>query len=600
MDLLGDRRGQSIQIGAIILFGALIILLSTYQAFVVPDQNREVEFKHSQAVQNDLKEFRSGVISVASSGGTSSVSVELGTEYPSRAIFLNPGPPSGSLQTVGTGNESINISVANATAIGGSTEVGDYWNGTTRNYSSGDFVYRPNYNEYSNAPTTVYSNTVLYNQFEDGNLTLTDQSLVSGRTINLIALNGSLSSGQSGSVSLDLRATSASATRVPVNNSGGNVTIRVPTRLSESKWKSLLQAERSSNGYVHNITVNGRSGQFDELVIEMEANETYNLKLSRVGVGSNVDTTTPATYLVKRQGQNMVVPEGQNVTLAVEVRDSYNNPSSGEFVQANASLGNVTSSAESDGDGIVELEYEPPGNISGGPETAYVNVGLNDEPNASSSFNSATAENVSFTLSVDNTDGQQSGAYSVDWTRPPFSENEEQIITTSTNDSSVLLGTPLQMRAQDGSRPVALADVDYGVGNVSNVTVTPSEGKTNASGYNETSAIWQADGRTKVYVGSGGGSTSRAITYDRIVNESFEDSAGTLVSNGWDNTSSNGGYGVRDIGADAPAGTNVSYINGTGGVSSGDRAIELNYTVDTSAYDEIGRASCRERVYTKV
>ena len=70
MDLLGDRRGQSIQIGAIILFGALIILLSTYQAFVVPDQNREVEFKHSQAVQNDLKEFRSGVISVASSGGT--------------------------------------------------------------------------------------------------------------------------------------------------------------------------------------------------------------------------------------------------------------------------------------------------------------------------------------------------------------------------------------------------------------------------------------------------------------------------------------------------------------------------------------------------
>jgi len=49
-----NGRGQSIQIGAVLLFGALIIALAGYQAFVVPQENEQVEFRHSQTVRSAL------------------------------------------------------------------------------------------------------------------------------------------------------------------------------------------------------------------------------------------------------------------------------------------------------------------------------------------------------------------------------------------------------------------------------------------------------------------------------------------------------------------------------------------------------------------
>jgi hypothetical protein len=602
MDLTGDRRGQSIQIGAIILFGALIILLSTYQAFVVPDQNREVEFKHSQAVQNDMKELRSDLITVASSGGESSVSVQLGTEYPSRAIFLNPGPPSGSLRTMGTGNANINISVANATATGGTTEVGDFWNGTTRNYSSGDIVYKPNYNEYTNAPTTVYSNTVLYNQLEGGNLTLTDQSLIEGRSVSLIALNGSLSGGQSGSQSVDVRATSASTTRVAVtdDSTSGNVTISFPTRLSQSEWQELLKPQLVKNGgHVRNesIKTTDLSGEFDRLIFELEPGVTYNLKLSRVGVGSRIDTTTPPAYLVKTQGQNAVVPEGQNVTLAAQARDAYNNPSSGETVNASTSRSDSSVSfTESDGDGIIELTYSPPDDIDGGAKTDKVNVSLNENLNESvlsdSSFNASTPENITFVLSVDNTNGSgtQNGngstsEYAVTWERPAFTA----VIESSPNGSltqSNFRGTPFLSRVADNDNGLVGQLVRYSVTNATNTSVAPSDGTTNVTGYNETRVLHDSDGRSGVYVSAGGDNDKVGITVDRLLNESFEDDANTLVSNGWKNESTDGVAGVEENTSAAPAGDRYAYIDGP--TSANERsAIELNYSLDTSNYDAL-------------
>ena len=514
MDLLGEERGQSIQIGAIILFGALIILLSTYQAFVIPDQNRGVEFKHSQTVQNDMKELRSGVISVASSGGESSVSVQLGTEYPSRAIFLNPGPPSGSLRTVGTSNASIEISVANATAAGGATEVSDYWNGTTRTYSTGALMYRPDYNEYASAPTTVYSNSVLYNRFADGNLTLTDQSFVEGRSINLIALNRSLSAGQSGSASVDVRATSASATRVPVTNqtAGENVTFRLPTRLSQSAWDSLLQAERVTNGgHVRNVTVLEQSGRFDELVVEMEPDVTYNLKLSRVGVGSSVDTTAPGSYLVKTRGQNLVVPEGQNVTLAVEVRDRYNNPYSGELVSARTSRSdsNITELAESDSEGTVELEYSPPDDIDGGAGTDSVNVSLDSNAVPDSSFNTSTSENVSFSLSIDNTNGSgtssSSPAYAIAFNESGMDSKEGALSCTAQECTyDFALDGDNQFQIIAGTAPTVVgANVDFALNTTEYGTLSNEDNETDVKGKANGTFDANETGNVTAYISSG-------------------------------------------------------------------------------------------------
>ncbi|ESS06155.1 MAG: hypothetical protein A07HB70_01704 [uncultured archaeon A07HB70] len=88
--LAEDRRGVTVQIGAILLFGVLIVALSTYQAVAVPAENEQVEFNHNQAVQQDMLELRSALLQTGAGGRGQSVSVSLGTTYPSRVLLVNP------------------------------------------------------------------------------------------------------------------------------------------------------------------------------------------------------------------------------------------------------------------------------------------------------------------------------------------------------------------------------------------------------------------------------------------------------------------------------------------------------------------------------
>ena len=229
MEARGDDRAQAVQIGAVLLFGILIISFATYQAFVVPNQNRQVEFDHSQAVQGDLQELRNAIVSMAGDGTGKSVSITMGTRYPSRLVAINPGPVVSSLRTDGTTDGHVNVSVDNATTTG---ETGDFWSGRAHNYTTGSLVYRPQYNVYDGAPVTVYENTALVNEFRDGNVTIAGQRLLSGNRITLVTLNGSLSRSRSGTTSVDVSPVSASTRTVAVTNesAGENVTIRVPTR----------------------------------------------------------------------------------------------------------------------------------------------------------------------------------------------------------------------------------------------------------------------------------------------------------------------------------------------------------------------------------
>lgn len=409
-----DERGQAIQIGAVLLFAALIIVFSTYQAFIVPNQNREVEFNHNQRVQEQLQELRNGIVSVPESGTGRSVSVQLGTRYPSRLVALNPGPATGSLRTIGTGESKVNISVINVSAAG---ETEDFWNGDTRNYSSGSLVYTQNYNEYQQAPRTLYDNTVLVNQNRNRNLTVTDQQLIDGRTINLISLNGSLSVSRTRAVTVDLEAVSAPARTVPVTNddAGENVTIGFPTRLNESNWRNILEDEfddpdvANDNRYIYNLTVSPISGtEFNRIEIRLEEDTQYNLRLSRVGVGTGVQPAT-AEYVTTVSGDGSTIEEGSTQQLVVEVRDRFNSPVSGQQVRAaiaGSSEGGLTDVSDTTTEtGRAVFEYNAPQNVRGVTQQQNtVNIGIVGNPNASS-FNPDTAENVTMSVTVENTNG---------------------------------------------------------------------------------------------------------------------------------------------------------------------------------------------------
>lgn len=144
MTLRGDDRAAAVRVGAVSRLGFLVVSLSPYQATVVPNENQQVEFQHSQRVQCDMLEVRNTIL------GTAAM-VELGTRYPARAVAVNPAPPSGTLSTSSLGRVSIRNAVADdaATPDEDYPETADFWNGTTHNYTTKSLEYRPSYANYT-------------------------------------------------------------------------------------------------------------------------------------------------------------------------------------------------------------------------------------------------------------------------------------------------------------------------------------------------------------------------------------------------------------------------------------------------------------------
>jgi len=138
-----DRRGQSVVIGTVVLFGFLILALSLYQVQVVPQQNAQTEFEHFEEVRNDLVELRAGILQAGSVDQPQYQTVRLGTSYSTRIFAINPPDPAGTIRTT----ESYNITIEGS--------------GESVNVSTRFIQYRPGYNEIDQSPTW-YDASVLY------------------------------------------------------------------------------------------------------------------------------------------------------------------------------------------------------------------------------------------------------------------------------------------------------------------------------------------------------------------------------------------------------------------------------------------------------
>jgi hypothetical protein len=528
MSLRGDDRGVVVQVGAVILFGFVILAITMYQVQVVPDQNREIEFNHNERVQDQLLDVRSAIMTTAGGGGSRSVSVTLGTNYPSRTIFLNPSPPYGKLRTVGTTNESVAITVANAEAKNGDTD--DFWNGENRSFSTGTLVYEPFYHRYDNAPTTVYENSVVANRFDSATLVTSDQNIVDGRTITLVALNGSLRESGGDSVSVDMKPVSVSSNTIQVANasSGENVTVRIPTTLPKATWTGLLRSEFRSNGghILAPLNYKNRSGAPNVLSIELEPG-TYTLQLSKVGVGSDTRPPEPA-YLVNVGGDSKNVPEGTNATIVVEVRDRYNNPVSDVTVNASTSVGSIENATITTGtDGQAVFKYVAPDDIDGIPKNGEINVSFAVDPSTGTGVNESAPANVSMFVTVLNADGSGfggggdgGGAYSIDWHNPDTSEAPNDGLSTCSDSDctwNVTANGDRTLNLTAGTDPSYLEglSVDYAVNNTSVATVS-GDSTTDANGEVDATLTANQTGTVAVYVASGGDSDVINITIKDI------------------------------------------------------------------------------------
>lgn len=405
----GDDRAVAVQIGAVILLGFLVVSLSLYQATVVPDENRQIEFQHNQRVQSDMLELRNAILGTAATGSAAPTAVELGTQYPTRTVAVNPAPPSGTLSTSSLGEIRIKNAVADdaTTPEEDHTETADFWNGTTRNYTTKALEYRPSYANYANAPTTVYENGVVYNRFRDGNVTRSGQPVVAGTRISLVALSGNLSRGGASSLLVDPRAVSVSTRTISVtnNSTGENVSVVVPSELSRDEWESLLNETgdydpntNSAGAYVYDV-------RNHSLGVELyfEPGATYQLKLSKVGVGSGVDDTAPA-YLTSVEDPIEDPFVDRTYPFVVEVRDKYNNPI-GTQVEGAAERGTVP-------DGVVvepgRYRYRYIAPSATGLDTVRVTYRVGDGgpyDTTDTSFEKDRVENVAYGRAVQDSGG---------------------------------------------------------------------------------------------------------------------------------------------------------------------------------------------------
>jgi hypothetical protein len=349
-------RGQTAPIGFILVFAILMLLLVTLQTTAVPSWNQGEEFEHSQQVRDELEGVRENVFQTAATGRLTSKSVQLGARYPRRPFLLNPADPSGRIATTEPGT----IRLTNLTASG---EAGDYWNASgnaTREFRTKHLQYRPNYNEYDNAPMTVYENGVLYDRRGNTTLPLTGTPLVDGERLNLVTLTGNLS--ESGVSAEEVTVEPVSAPQQVTSVSGdGPVRLRLPTRLDEETWNELLADEFvGEGGHVYdNVTVT--PGQpYDTVTLSLEGNTSYDLRMARVRIGRGTGQPGPH-YVTLDSPARPSVPVGQAERVTVEVRDRYNNPVSGVTVDATVVGGpdTVPGTATTDEDGHATFQYTP-------------------------------------------------------------------------------------------------------------------------------------------------------------------------------------------------------------------------------------------------
>ena len=223
-----DRRAAALQVGAILLFGFVIILMSIWQAQVVPEENAKVEFEHYSAAQTDMMQLRSDYIDAAESGTKRSATVELGTGYPTRVAFVNAPPPQGRLYTTMPANGTITASGFDVASVCGA--------GSPVRTRSVRLDTEYSYLADSETPPYIYENTVLYRQTRDGGVLYeSDQALVRGSTITLYPFADNVSRSGQRAATLDFSGTGTSGTSVT-----GAVSITLPTDLTADQWAALL------------------------------------------------------------------------------------------------------------------------------------------------------------------------------------------------------------------------------------------------------------------------------------------------------------------------------------------------------------------------
>ncbi len=364
---VSDDRGQALQVGAILLFGILIVGLSLYQATVVPTQNERVEFDTYVDANADVEQLSTGISAAAARDYSTRTAVQTGVRYPTRTIFVNPGAPGNRLRT----GESQTIRISNAAAVNGEeANTGEYWNGTTREYDTTSVRFDPDYNQLQ-APRIIYESGTIYRptgQTADApygpneSIVVSDGTSIEGNRITLVTIAGDLDVGGM-SPTVVAQPVSAHTRTVVIEGDGSeDITLTVPSQLSADTWEEEIVGD---NQHVLDVS------QHDDTSVNvtLDGSEAYELRLAKVELRRQSDSSSVAStdpkYVIGVAGDGQSISQDQSTKLTAEVRDQYNNPVPGEQVEFDIVSGGggnnqlSATTATTNDQGRASVQFEP-------------------------------------------------------------------------------------------------------------------------------------------------------------------------------------------------------------------------------------------------
>jgi hypothetical protein len=324
MSYWSDNQAQAQQVGAILLLGFVVIILSIFQSQVVPTENKQVEFEHSVDINSEFQTLRNSIIKTSRTGNPNPTAVSLGTRYPERLFFINPPPATGRLDTTDS-----SFTFENATLVddgqGSYDDAMDYWGAETLSFDTETIVYDANYRVLEDQPTYRIEHGVTVVGYPTNNQSRSEQPLINGReiTLNGVTTNSDFNSQGTNTQTFEPKITSEPTRTIRITgNNSDPIKLRLDTTLNASIWDQLLENQEN----VENV------GSPSSGVVEITLNGTkaYTLEMSQVGLGANI---RDADFKRNRRENGYIVSyTADDGTSVVEARDKFNNPIAGAEV----------------------------------------------------------------------------------------------------------------------------------------------------------------------------------------------------------------------------------------------------------------------------
>jgi hypothetical protein len=378
-----DTRGVSPLVGFILLFGILVATFAAYQVNVVPQQNAEVEFEHSVTLDSDMQELRSTLLTTGITDEdirqSRSVQVQLGTQYPSRIIAVNPPPAQGQLQT-----EPGNVSISGATVTDPEPFRGSP-NDTLLGvqHETRHIRYSPSYREIDNPSDRVIEHSLLYNANEQSNVSVTDQQIVqnSSRSIDLVLIDGEIDTNGF-STSVDIEALDGPTAQVPIGATSGNTFNITLSTDAPTVWQSNQTIGETFDQGEPNARATQTGPEEVTITVDDSISGDWTLQMTKVGVGGSGESDDNFSSIRR------VDPRGPLVEI-----DSFDDP-----VTAGNNI-SIAGRADSTGNDTLNRTGTPIQKITANPENHSAQVLFEENPDN----DTATDRNFSFDSDTDAT-----------------------------------------------------------------------------------------------------------------------------------------------------------------------------------------------------